>query len=116
MVRRTETLPMLNENFINYGFNKVEWIENLRYLGYEFYILSQSFAIDVPHELYDKAVDNDCRSTFAINYKQSFKDENPEMLKVYRRFLEKMRKEENDESRQVLCLSKRRFFTRRNQD
>ena len=53
MVRRTEALPMLNENFINYGFNKVEWIENLRYLGYEFYILSQSFAIDVPHELYE---------------------------------------------------------------
>ena len=33
MVRRTEQMPLLNEIFINYGFNKVEWIENLRYLG-----------------------------------------------------------------------------------
>lgn len=33
MVRRTEQMPFLNEIFINYGFNKVEWIENLRYLG-----------------------------------------------------------------------------------
>ena len=33
MVRRTEQMPLLNEVFINYGFNKVQWIENLRYLG-----------------------------------------------------------------------------------
>lgn len=33
MVRRTKELPLLSEIFVNYGFNKVQWIENLRYLG-----------------------------------------------------------------------------------
>ena len=49
MVRRTEILPLFDERFINYGFNKVQWIENLRYLGFEFSVLSQAFAIDIPH-------------------------------------------------------------------
>ena len=52
MVRRTEILPLFDERFINYGFNKVQWIENLRYLGFEFYVLGQSFAFDIPHEPY----------------------------------------------------------------
>ena len=33
MVRRTEEMPMMSEIFVNYGFNKVQWIENLRFLG-----------------------------------------------------------------------------------
>ena len=49
MVRRTEHLPLFDERFINYGFNKVQWIENLRYLGYEYSVLSQAFAVDIPH-------------------------------------------------------------------
>ena len=49
MVRRTEILPLFDERFINYGFNKVQWIENLRYLGFEFSVLSQAFAVDIPH-------------------------------------------------------------------
>ena len=48
MVRRTEQLPLFDERFINYGFNKVQWIENLRYLGFEFSVLSQAFAVDIP--------------------------------------------------------------------
>ena len=49
MVRRTEQLPLFDERFINYGLNKVQWIENLRYLGFEFSVLSQAFAVDIPH-------------------------------------------------------------------
>lgn len=52
MVRRTDVLPLFDERFINYGFNKVQWIENLRYLGYEFSVLSHAFAVDIPHSLY----------------------------------------------------------------
>ena len=52
MVRRSEKLPLFDERFINYGFNKVQWIEHLRYLGYEYYILSRSFAFDIPHAPY----------------------------------------------------------------
>lgn len=51
MVRKTPNLPLFDERFINYGFNKVEWIENLRYLGYEYYVLSQAYAIDIPHSM-----------------------------------------------------------------
>lgn len=52
MVHRTESLPLFDERFINYGFNKVQWIENLRYFGYEFYVLSHAYAVDIPHSLY----------------------------------------------------------------
>lgn len=49
MVRKTDILPLFDERFINYGFNKVQWIEHLRYLGFEYHILSQAYAIDMPH-------------------------------------------------------------------
>jgi glycosyltransferase-like protein LARGE len=49
MVKRTEILPLFDERFINYGLNKVQWIETLRYLGFEYYVLSQSYAVDIPH-------------------------------------------------------------------
>lgn len=52
MIKRSERIPLFNELFINYGFNKVEWIENLRYLGYEFYVLNNGFAVDIPHKSY----------------------------------------------------------------
>ena len=53
MVKRSSSLPYFDERFINYGFNKVQWIENMRYLGYEFYVLAQAYAVDIPHSLYD---------------------------------------------------------------
>ena len=49
MVRKTTSLPRFDERFVNYGKNKVQWITHLRLLGYKFYVLSQSFAIDVQH-------------------------------------------------------------------
>ena len=48
-VKLTERTPHFDERFVNYGKNKVQWITHLRLLGYQFYVLSQSFAIDVPH-------------------------------------------------------------------
>lgn len=48
-VKKTERLPHFDERFVNYGKNKVQWIIHLRLLGYKYYVLSQSFAIDVPH-------------------------------------------------------------------
>ncbi|KAK8796405.1 hypothetical protein WA588_000540 [Blastocystis sp. NMH] len=96
MVRRTEQLPLFDERFINYGFNKVQWIENLRYLGFEFSVLSQAFAVDIPHS----------SSGYAKDYSKEFKERNVEMLHLYRRFLYELRTNSRDESRQLLCLPK----------
>lgn len=49
-------MPMFNEIFYNYGRNKVEWIEHLRYLGYKFAILVQGFGVDIPHPRYLKDI------------------------------------------------------------
>lgn len=49
MVKKTSFLPPFDESFFNYGFNKVQWIENLRYNGYEFYVAANAFAVDIPH-------------------------------------------------------------------
>lgn len=49
MVRYTPTTPLFHEPFINYGYNKVQYIEHLRAAGYSFYILNHAFAMDLPH-------------------------------------------------------------------
>ena len=32
MVRRSAFLPLFDDRFINYGYNKVQWVETLRWL------------------------------------------------------------------------------------
>lgn len=49
MVRKTDSLPRFSERFINYGYNKVQWLEHLRFVGYDFQILTNGFAVDIPH-------------------------------------------------------------------
>ena len=48
-VKRSNTLPHFDERLVKYGKNKVQWVTHLRLAGYKYHILSQSFAIDVPH-------------------------------------------------------------------
>lgn len=48
MVRRSAFLPLFDDRFINYGYNKVQWVETLRWLGFQFALVTQSFAVDVP--------------------------------------------------------------------
>lgn len=33
MVRKTTSLPRFDERFVNYGYNKVQWLEHLRFVG-----------------------------------------------------------------------------------
>ena len=33
MVKKTESLPRFSERFVNYGYNKVQLIEHLKYKG-----------------------------------------------------------------------------------
>ena len=34
---------------MGYGWNKVQWIEHLRYIGYRFYVFNNGFIIHCPH-------------------------------------------------------------------
>lgn len=53
MVKRSPYLPPFDERFINYGKDKISWIEHLRYSGYIFAVTKDAFAIDIPHPRYD---------------------------------------------------------------
>ena len=48
-VKRSEFLPRFDERFVDYGKNKVQFVSHLRMLGFKYYVLSQSFAVDGPH-------------------------------------------------------------------
>ena len=52
VVKKSKSLPSFDERFINYAYNKVQWLEHLRYRGYAFSIITDGFAVDVPHPLY----------------------------------------------------------------
>ena len=49
LVKYSPKLPFFYERFINYGYNKVQYFENLRQMGFTFYILNHAFALDFPH-------------------------------------------------------------------
>ena len=49
MVRYTNSTILFDERFVDYGCNKVQYIDYLRNMGYRFYILTQAFAMDVAH-------------------------------------------------------------------
>ena len=52
VVKQSSHLPLFDERFINYGKDKISWIENLRYDGYAFAVLRNAFAVDIPHPRY----------------------------------------------------------------
>lgn len=59
VIRRHELTPLFHPYFINYGFNKVTFIETLQYegssspvwalVGFQFYLFITDFGFDVPH-------------------------------------------------------------------
>lgn len=53
VIRKSDHMPLFDESFLNYGYNKQQWIENLRYIGYKFGVVVQGFGMDVPHPVYD---------------------------------------------------------------
>ena len=52
LIKKTPTLPLYDERFVGYGWNKVQWIENLRMAGYNFYVFEHGFIIHCPHPMY----------------------------------------------------------------
>ena len=49
LLPRLNSTPLYDERFVNYGYNKVQWVAHLRYAGYRFYVLGTDFAMDVAH-------------------------------------------------------------------
>ncbi|KAK8803461.1 hypothetical protein WA158_001155 [Blastocystis sp. Blastoise] len=78
---KTPSLPYFDSRFINYGFNKVQWIETLRYSGYKFAVLSQSYAIDIPHP----------DSHFAIDWRSQWSLGKVAMKDLYDEYIQKLR-------------------------
>ena len=76
LLRRAPETPMFDERFVNYGYNKVQLFEHLRAANYQFYILSNAFAMDIPHP----------DSTFRKNYLSALKTETETMRETYNTF------------------------------
>ena len=52
VVKRSSHLPKFNESFVNYSYDKVQWLEHLRHLGYRYEILGGGYSVDIPHPPY----------------------------------------------------------------
>jgi len=48
-VARNDSIALFNEAFINYGFNKISYVETLRREEYRFILAGKVFAFDLPH-------------------------------------------------------------------
>ena len=49
LVYRNDSITRFNERFINYGFNKISYVETLRRYEYRFILAGKVFAFDLPH-------------------------------------------------------------------
>ena len=49
VVKKVPGMPRFNESFVGYAFNKVQWLEHLRYVGYRFEVLVNGYSVDIPH-------------------------------------------------------------------
>ena len=76
MLRYSPETPLFDERFVNYGYNKVQLIEHLRAMGYQFYILNNDFAVDLPHP----------DSKFRKSYLSGIHTEKSDMREVYSTF------------------------------
>lgn len=49
VLKYTPATPLFNEQFVNYGYNKVQYVEHLRAANYNFYIMNHAFMVDLAH-------------------------------------------------------------------
>lgn len=52
LLKYDQDMLLFDERFVDYGCNKVQYVDHLRLLGYQFYILTQTFAMDLVHHEY----------------------------------------------------------------
>lgn len=53
ILKYTPLTPLFYEQFINYGYNKVQFVEHLRAANYNFFILNHAFMNDLAHKEYE---------------------------------------------------------------
>ncbi|KAK8816244.1 hypothetical protein WA556_001189 [Blastocystis sp. ATCC 50177/Nand II] len=97
MVQRWAELPRFDTRFGEEGLDRAQWVEALRYMGYEFSVLAQSYAVDMPHPT----------SAFADASGTERKGPSANALRLYKQFLYELRANVTDDSRIVLCLKNR---------
>ena len=73
--------PTFDENFVNYGYNKVQLIEHLRAVGFQFYIVNNAFMMDMPHP----------DSSFRRDYLEGIRGDALRMHAVFSAFLHRIR-------------------------
>lgn len=98
MLRFDNSTLLFDERFIDYGCNKVQYIDHLRYMGYRFYIVSDAFATDVLHH------DSSHRTAF-LEGRSAFSK--PDMSIVCYNYLYKVDQYYEDDSHRLpLCEKK----------
>ena len=74
VVKRHPELPLFNESFVNYAYNKVQWLEHLRYVGYRYAILVDGYSVDIPHPPLAKRNEVTNRSAFRQRFFKQLKE------------------------------------------
>ena len=49
ILKKGAATPLYDERFVNYGYNKMQHMRHLTYVGYRFSILTNAFSLDLPH-------------------------------------------------------------------
>ena len=49
LVPKADQTPLFDERFVGYGKNKIQFVQHLRLLGFQFFVLPRGFVIHVPH-------------------------------------------------------------------
>ena len=109
MVKRSNHLPLFDERFVNYGKNKISWIEHLRYDGYAFAVLGGAYAIDIPHPMYVLLMMY-YRSSYRQNWMEIVKKgdlKNALMSIYYNNFLKELYSKE-DKSVVYFCIESKK--------
>ena len=49
ILRRSHETPLFHPYYVDYGFNKVQLVYQLRFEGFRFFVLMRDFGFDIPH-------------------------------------------------------------------
>ena len=94
IVRKSEKLPRFDTRFVGYGFNRQQWILHLRYLGYKFVMMRDTFALDVPHP----------PSPYYLSYKESLTSGKPHNQELFESFVRELHAQFNVSLENKCCF------------